>query len=368
MERTYLILLLSLGLALPSIGFAQDEETYHERLEYDAASGQWIETAPPIPGTEAGDIALARSLLARGEYKAARKAFKKWFKTYPDSPHRPEALFYAAETEVSADDVKPRRGHLIRAYEWLEELLEGWPGTPLADRAVRKEMIIAEMLLFKDRKQRVWGGMLWLSGEEEALEMLNRIIDFWAPDSRLAEQALRLMADYHFQHGEFDEAEMTYARLMREYPRGKYHKIAMLRSGRSALARFHGVEFDEADLLEAEVYLSDFQKTYSQEAAEYGVPQMLGRITESRAHKEYTIARYYERTRKIDAAVYYYRWIAQQHPETTWAAEAENRLVALGAGEPESIDLGSDELLDTPDSVDTADNEDSAALDKMNQQ
>ncbi len=314
---------------------AQEDEAYHERLEYDAATGQWVEIAPPIPGTEAGDLALARSLLARGEYKKARKAFKTWFKTYVDSAHWPEALFYAAETEILAEDAKPKRGNLMKAYDRLEELLGGWSGTEMADRAIRKEMIIAEMLLFKGRKQKIWKGMLWLSGKEEALEMLDRIIDDWARDTPVAEQALRLKGDYHYLNGEFDEAEMAYARLARDFPRGRYHKLAMLRSGQSAFARFPGIEFDSADLLEAEVYLTDFQDRYPRDAGEYGVPQQLNRIRETRAQKEYSIGRYYERTRAVDAAAFYYDLVVQTWPETTWAAEAGARLVALGAVEPE---------------------------------
>lgn len=329
-------LLLWIAFLSPSVARGQSDETYHERLEYDVSSGEWVTIAPPIPGTDDGDLALARTLLARGEYKAARKAFKLWFKMYEDSSFLPEALFYAAETEVLAEDAKPRGGDLMKAYRWLEELLGGWPGTELADRAVRKELIIAEMLLFKNRKQRLWGGLLWLSATDEALEMLDRIIDTWAPGTPVAEQALRRKADYHYDRGEFEEAEAAYARLTRDFPRGRYHKIAMLRSGQSAFARFPGVEFDEADLLEAEVYLKDFNSLYPRHAAENGVPQLLNRITESRAHKEYTIARYYERTRAIDAAAFYYRWIVERYPETTWAAEAYRRLVALGAIEPES--------------------------------
>jgi len=328
-------------LAQASVGIGQEkDEVYHERLEYDAATGKWVEIAPPIPGTDGGDLAIARSMLARGQYKQARKAFKLWFKMYPDTALRAQGLFYSAQTEVLASEARPKGGDLIRAYQWLEELLEGWPGTDLADRALRKELIIAEMLLFKHRKQRLWGGMLWLSATEEALDMLNRIIDLWAPGKPIAEQALRRKADYHYINGEFEEAELAFSRLMRDFPRGKYHKIAMLRSGQSALARFPGVRFDEADLLEAEVYLKDFHEQYPQEAAEYRVPLMLSRISESRAQKEYTIGRYYERTREIDAAVYYYRWIVSQYPATTWAVEAQNRLVALGAVEPGSDDDG----------------------------
>jgi outer membrane protein assembly factor BamD (BamD/ComL family) len=317
--------------------FAGDEETYRERLEYNPATGQWVELAPPVPGTEEGDLAIARALLAKAEFKKARKAFAQWFKTYPDSARRPEALFYAAETEVSADDTKPRGGDLIQAYDWLQELIQGWPGSELADRALRKELIIAEMILFKGRKQKVWKGTLWLSATEEALHMLDKIIDDQARDTPVAEQALRLKADYHYQAGEFEEAELAYARLQRDFPRGRYHKIAALRSGESALARFPGVEFDEADLLEAELYLQDFQQKFPQDADPYGVPQKLVNIRERRAEKDYVIGRYYERVKKYDAAIYYYRQIEKNYGATTWAIQARNRLIALGAMESQHV-------------------------------
>ncbi len=335
MSKVHFLSVLLLALFLAAPGLSQEvDSTYQERLEYDPATGHWNEVAPPIPGTEEGDLALARSLLAQGEYKMAREAFATWFKVYPESPHWPEALFYAAETEVSAEDQKPKHGHLIKAYDWLEELLNGWPGTDLADRAVRKELIIAEMLLFKERKQKVWGGLFWLSGEEEALTMLDRVIDERAPGSPIAEQALRLKADYHYLSGDFEESETAYARLMREFPRGRYAKFSLLRAGESALARFPGVEFDEADLLEAEVYFQDFQQKYPTEAEEHGIPQQLSGINDRRAEKDFKVGQYYERVREIDAAAFYYRLVMNNWAATTWAAQARSRLEALGAIEP----------------------------------
>ena len=92
------LIVVFIVLAQPSVGIGQEEaEVYHERLEYDAATGKWIEIAPPIPGTDGGDLAIARFMLARGEYKKARKAFKLWFKMYPDSALRPQGLFYSAQ-------------------------------------------------------------------------------------------------------------------------------------------------------------------------------------------------------------------------------------------------------------------------------
>ncbi len=335
----YQILLSALCLIATTPAIAQESDSYAERHEYRPGTPEkWVAVAAPVSGTEAGDLELARSLLARGEYKHARRAFKRWFKVYPESSRWGQALFYAADTEVAAEQAKARSGDMMKAYEWYEELIEGWAGTELADRAIRRELNIAELFLRKKYKQKLWGGMLWLSATEEALMMLDRVIDEWAPRTPIAEQALRIKADYHFEHGEFEEAEMAYARLGRDFPRGRYHRLAMRRSGESALARFPGVEFDDADLLEAEVYFQEYMKLYPLPAANDQVPQTLARIDESRARKDYTIGRYYERTDKIRAAAYYYRVVLDSWPATTWAAKAEHRLIVLGAIELEIVE------------------------------
>jgi hypothetical protein len=85
----------------------KDKPTYHERLEYDAAKGQWIEIAPPIPGTEDGDLALARSLLASANTRPARPRGMAEMYRNPLSARGP---LYAAETEVSAGDAKLKSG------------------------------------------------------------------------------------------------------------------------------------------------------------------------------------------------------------------------------------------------------------------
>ncbi|MCA9255852.1 MAG: outer membrane protein assembly factor BamD [Phycisphaerales bacterium] len=345
--------MVSTVLAISGSALGQVNDTYRARLEYDARTGEWVEIPAPVPGTACGDLAIARGLLAKGEFKDARDAFKDWFKTYPDSEYRKEALFYSAETEIMAEDAEPKHGDVMQAYEWLEEILEAWPGSDLADRAVRREIIIAEMLLFKERKQKIWKGTFWLGAEDEALAMLSKVADTWAINTPIAEQALRLKADYHYQNGQFDEAEITYARLMRDYPRGRYRKISLLRSGQSALARFPGVDFDDADLLEAEVYLKDFETQYPQESDAYRVPETLTRIQDSLAEKDFRVGQFYEKTSKLDAAAYYYRHIMESWPDTTWASQSKERLFAIGATMPADTDtdLGDIDLTTQKDSA-----------------
>lgn len=315
-----------------------------ERLEYDPQTGQWVRVAAPIAGTEAGDLERARSLLARGEFSKARKAMRAWRKQYADSPLRPAGLFYSADVETSMVEAG-RDGDLMRAYKWHEEILDQHAGTEWADRSLRRELIIAEMFLFKHKKQWVWGGVLRLSATEEALEILDRLIDQRVPGSRLAEQALKLKADYLFGAGEFDEAERTYARLAQDFSRGPYARSSLLRSADAAFASFPGVLFDATSLLDADERYRRFARLYPEAAAAAGVAQLLNNIRDKRAEKEFLVGDFYQRTGARSAAIFYYRFVAKTWPDTVAAGRAAARLARMGietempapATEPTSI-------------------------------
>ena len=313
-------------------GFAQEPgaKSHAERLEYDPGADEWKTVAAPIPGTEDGDLELARALLARNEFRPARKALRKWRKQYPDSPRRPEALFYSADAEVAAIQAG-RDAELMRAYKWYEEILDNWAGDEWAERALRRELLVAEMFLFKGVRQWVWGGALRFGATDEAIEMLDRLIDDRAPGTPLAEQALRLKADYLYQAGEFAEAEDAYARLARDFPRGRFERHALLRSAQAANANFPGTPFDDSSLLEADERFRRFAAQYPDAAAAEGVDKLLDEIRHKRAEKELSIGRFYERTKSPRAAIYYYRFVLEHWADTPSGAQARARLIALRA-------------------------------------
>jgi outer membrane assembly lipoprotein YfiO len=321
------LLMIASAAALPGEGGRAKEE-----MVFDPERGTWIEVPPPQPGTEDGDLSIARQLLAEGKYDKARKSLRLWRKNYPQSERWAEGLFYSADVEVYAANAG-QSANIWRSYKWYEEIVNGWAGTELADQAMRRELIVAEMFLFRKHKRPVLGGMFRVSATEEAIEMLSRIIDQHAPRTRVAEQALRMQADYHFEHGEFEDAERAYARLAREFPRGEYERLALERAADAALASFAGVDFDDAPLLEAEERYVQYQQRFPRIAETQGVPHRLDGIRQRRAEKEFSVARFYERTGQGQAAIFYYRYVADSWPETLWAEQARARLISLGAME-----------------------------------
>ena len=307
--------------SLPADEPDDPEDRYPERLVYDPHTHEWIVEEPPEPGTADGDLAIARNLLARGEHKKAAKRLKQWVADYAyESPCHPEAVFLRGRVEFERKNYIPAHRHYL-------EVLNDWPGTEWADRALRGEFVIAEVFLAGHKRKFL--GLPFVHAYDEALDILDDII-VNHPNTVLAEQALKTKADYYFRTGEFELAEDAYAHLARDYPAGQYVREAMLQSARAALASFPGVQFDDAPLVEAEERFVQFHRTFPRHAGEEDVDLTLENIRAKRAEKEFSIAEYYRRARQPQAASFYYRSVQQGWPDTTWAALAQDRLADLG--------------------------------------
>lgn len=296
-------------------------------LEYNPAQKSWVEQTPPTPGTPQGDLYAARTLVRHGKYRKALSSLKSFVKKYGEA----HAL-YGESTLVQAQALVGMKKY-DAADRVVETFLAQTPKGPLTGEALRLQFVIAENFLH-GAKRRKWR-IFWISGEEHGLELLDEI---WTgyPDQRVAELAIKTKADFLFERGDHALAELEYARLLRDYPQSRYRQFALARTAEAALASFGGVDYDEAALIESQERYHDYQSAYRGSAAREGVDQILETIREMRAEKNLRIGRYYERTDHADSAIFYYRGVRRDFPNTLASARAADRLSLLGAPiEPE---------------------------------
>jgi len=293
-----------------------------EQLIYDPVQDRWVRAPEPVPGTEDGDLGIARQWLAREDYRTARKALKRWISRYGAASSRyPEALYLLATAELEL-------GEYHAANKGYERLLNDYPGSPYAERALEGRFRVAEQYLAGKRRKAMWG-LLRIKDREGGLKILDDIIVNY-PDTPLAEKAQLAKADYYYERHEFELAEDEYARFAHNFPRSRYQAKALLWSAYAALASFPGIDFDETSLLAAKERFEAFLRAYPDQARQFEVPVLLEQIANTRADKTVAIARFYERTGAPQAARYYYRATITRWPEAPAAAEARARLAALG--------------------------------------
>jgi len=311
---------LALLMIAPAVQGADPPERARQ-LEYDPATGTWVQSEPPVPGTATGDLQLVRQALAREKHRRAYRAVRKWLKTYgPDESLYPEALLLRAEIEIA-------RGDYYKAHQHLQEFLGEFDGTAWAEQAAYFQFVIAENFAIAG-KRRKWLGMRILKATDTGVDILDEISNSH-PESILAQQAIMTKADHYYDRGEFLLAEMEYARLVEEYPRSQCYRKAMRRSAESALASFGGVDFDDAPLIEAEDRFGHYLALYPGSAEQEGIGLILQQIHTLRAAKELSIGQYYERTGHPRSAVFYYQSTCANWPDSIAAAQARPHLARL---------------------------------------
>ncbi len=306
-----------------------------EQLTYDPVQDRWVRAPDPVPGTEDGDLDIARQWLAREDCAMTRRVVKDWIDTYgPMAARYPEALYLLGTAEMLCGDYRAAR----QAYE---ELLDDFPGAAHAEDALEGRFRVAEQYLAGKRRKAL-GGLLRIRDREGGLKIMDDIIVNY-PDTPLAEKAHLTKADHYFERREFELAEDEYARFANNFPRSRYHAKALLWSAYAALASFPGIEFDDTPLMTAQERFRTFLGTYPDQARQFDVPILLEQIAHTRADKTISIARYYERAGQVPAAVYYYRATIVRWPAAPAASEARARLRELSElvpGEEEAVTRG----------------------------
>jgi len=308
-------------LAIAAVSPTQAQQSRTHTLTYEKDTRKWTEVAPPRPGTSEGDLYLIRESISDQAFGRALSQVKAFVKAHgTEDPLYPDVLVAQAEAQIGRRD-------FVVARETLQSFLSQFTGTAATSDAVRLEFIIAESFL-DGAKRKLWGVPL-LSGEDLALQILGEIsADF--PDDHYAELALKTKADYLFKTGEHALAELEYNRLIREYPRSRYHEYAARRAAEAALASFAGVQYDDSALVEAAERFEEYRAAYPAQADREGVALVLDSVREMRADKEYLIGEYYERTEHLSSAVFYYKLVRKDWPDSVAAAKATRRLELLG--------------------------------------
>lgn len=299
--------------------FLIQQEQYRERQTLDPQTDEWIELDPTSAPTGVSELDEARSLLAKGENRKARKALEDWIEANPGHDRYYEAVWLLGEAEFE-------RSHFYQAYLQYEQVAEN-SGGDLFYKALRREVDVARAFL-SGEKRIVWK-FLYLPAYQDGVEILDRVWER-APGTRIGEEALKIKADYFYANGDLDLAQDEYVSLAREYPYGRFARLASLRAAEASAASFPGIPFDDRALLEAETRYQQVQASYPEYADRERVSERIESIRQTRADKDLATAKWYEKVGQAGAAEYYYRMILREWPDTLATSEARSRLRAMG--------------------------------------
>ena len=286
--------------------------------------GRWAEVQPqPTTSQPVGNVTLdkAEQLLAAGDVSRAMDVLLDWIKAPPNrlAPDRDRALFLLADGYY-------RRDERITAFYHLDELMDYHPESRFFTPALERQFRIADEFLKGHKRKLLWFRVL--SAEDEAVDMLFRIQER-SPGSPLAERALRRTADHYFASSQFDLAGDAYAAYARSYPRSPDVGRVRLQQAFSSFAQFRGARFDSTPLIDARAQFEDIKARYPDVAEQADVQKFIDTINQALARKMLTTADFYRRTGKPKAAAHSLLTLTATYPRTPAADQARADLKRL---------------------------------------
>ncbi len=305
-----------------------------EEPTYELRGGGWAPATPPGRGTPEGEIALIRQRLAEDAPRSAQRAIRRFLQAYPEHPLHEEAMMLAGDAEM-------QRGRYSRAFDRFEDQLKQYPRGLYYERALNRELAIGEAFLAGKRR---WVFSIFpVSAQSDGVEILQRVATH-APRSSTAEKALLRAGDYHYRGEDFVEAAAVYDEYLEFFDDSPRAPEVMVKAAGATVGSFGGIAYDETPLLDAEQRYNLLIERFPEKAQEAGAADALRNINRLRAQKLYETARFYERTGRPGPAVFYYRQVRSDFPDTGWAEQAGDDLARLGQpgspGEPTTRPAG----------------------------
>lgn len=289
-----------------------------------------VPTPTPAPTPMSGaDAATASDLFAAaraadegGSSSRAIELYRAALKKYPLAAEAPTAQYRLAELLEATGD-------LSRAFNAYEALLTRYPDTPNFERAVAAQVSIANQYL-QGRSQKFLGVKVGNSAKR-AQEMYADIITN-APFSKYAPVAqFNLGLAYEKQSQPF-EAIKNYQKVLDNYPNSDVcddalYQIAYvyMRIGLATQSQ------DLSALVNARNTFEDFLIEYPNSEKAAQAKDNLKNLGDVEAGDVYRIAKFYEFTRDLKAAVIYYNDVIRRQPGTEQAGLAKSRIEELKA-------------------------------------
>jgi len=315
--RIRLLVLISL-VALPALAaWGGDKHSWELQNQY------WGELNPSSQPTtlpqEEPVLDDADRLIVNGHPGKAKHLLLKWEANHKNSPARDRCIYLIAEASYQDNN-------RIRAFYYLDELMDEYAASVLYQTALQKQFDIAEDYLngYCD----TFLGLAILDETDAGIAMMFRIQQR-SPGSPLAEKALMKTANFYFDNQDFDFAADAYKQYVRSYPRSAQVPMCRLKAAQSSLAQYHGVPFDVTTIIDARAQLLDIIRDYPTLAREHGLTGIIANIDNVFARKILWVAEYYERTHEPKAAVYHYRFLVRTYPDAPEAITARERLASM---------------------------------------
>ena len=158
----------------------------------------------------------------------------------------------------------------------------------------------------------------------EKKDYLKAVTDFQIlvdsfPGSSIVDHAQFMLAEAHFKSEEYVTAVYEYERVYKDYPSSRFAPEAHYRK---ALCYYMESPKARLDQENTQLAIDEFYRFMDNYPSNPFVSEAQAKVEELRAklaYKEYMNGRLYNKNKKFEAALIYYRFVISEYPRTIWA-------------------------------------------------
>ncbi|QDV70410.1 Outer membrane protein assembly factor BamD [Rosistilla carotiformis] len=343
------------GLAAQEIASPPNSPDAGEGLEIEDKRNAAVALTDYVTGKGPADREKARQLYRDAEalfeqasaaegkprmklFRKSAGVFVKASKEWKDSALEEDALMMAGESYFFADDFP-------ESDKMYGELLERHPRSRHIDRVVARRFEIAKYWLAVDKQ----GGQILpvnltnhrlpaLDVDGSGIKLLDQI-RYDAPTGKLADDATMAAGLEYFERKKWTTADGFFSDLRESFPDSNHQFNAHLFGLKCKLEIYQGPKYSGTVLNEAEDLVSRMQRLFANELEKQEnrdmVSKAVAEIDHLQAERLYSRAQFRELRSENGAAKFYYRQLIEEHPKTSYAETARERLAAI-EGKPDN--------------------------------
>lgn len=213
-----------------------------------------------------------------------------------------------------------------KAYEMLKYYLAHYPKGEDFNEAVKLSLDAGLQLLSGAKRE--YAGIKIFTARDEGKKIIKEILKKY-PYTDYSEKYKLAFADELRRQNALDEAIEQYKEFVQIYPQSDLKSIAQVKLGECQMKKYKGPNYDYEPLYRAKETADKIENRESQ-SIKSSFEVFKEKVTDNLGKKDWEVAEYYLKSGKKQSAIFYYKNIIKNHPNTEWAKRSSEKLLQLG--------------------------------------
>jgi len=266
-------------------------------------------------------LEVAQKAFEAKSFGMAGKAGRRVVKTWPLSDYAPEAQYLVGRSyeERKLDE---------KAFKAYQLLIERYPKTEMYQEVLKRQYVIANRFL-AGQWFRLWGIIPLYPSMDKTVDMYEKLVKN-GPYSEVAPEAQMNVGAAREKQSDFPAAVKAYETAADRYwDRPKVASDALFKAATSYTIQARKADYDQSIAGRAISSYTDFVTLYPDDTRVGEARDIIASLKTEQSRGALTVAEFYVKKKKWDAALIYYNEVVLKDPNSPFADVARKQIDAI---------------------------------------